>query len=90
MDIPHTQVRRVTASRLLESKQTAPHFYTTVECNVENLMKIRKEMNAALESSSLSSKLSVNDFIIKAAALVRESFIKCGASFTFSGASLIH
>lgn len=80
MDIPHTQVRRVVASRLLESKQTAPHFYTTVECNVENLMKIRKEMNVALESSNLASKLSVNDFIIKASALVREGVFKDGIS----------
>ena len=34
VDIPHTQIRRVTAQRLLESKQTIPHYYLTIECQV--------------------------------------------------------
>ncbi|KAF2078510.1 hypothetical protein CYY_000135 [Polysphondylium violaceum] len=62
-DIPHTNVRKVTASRLTQSKQTIPHYYLTMECRVDKMMKVRKELNAQLKYS-----ISLNDFIIKAAA----------------------
>ncbi|KAG2422756.1 hypothetical protein HXX76_015776 [Chlamydomonas incerta] len=79
-DIPHTQIRRVVARRLLESKQTVPHYYLTMDCNVEELLALRERMNAQLagaagggrggakDSAPAAVKLSVNDFIIKAAA----------------------
>ena len=65
MDIPHTQIRRITAQRLLESKQTIPHYYLTVECQVDAMLKLREQINA----SATSGKISVNDFVIKAASL---------------------
>lgn len=71
IDIPHSQIRRVVAKRLLESKQTIPHYYLTSECNVDKLVAVRKEINAALEGTGV--KLSVNDFIVKATALVHRA-----------------
>lgn len=59
-----TNMRRVIAERLSESKRTIPHFYLSVDCNVEALLKLRKDMNA-IEGV----KISVNDFIIKAVSL---------------------
>jgi len=64
IDIPLNNIRRVIASRLTSSKQTVPHYYLTVEINVDKLLKLRSEFNKKNENG----KLSVNDFIIKAAA----------------------
>mmetsp|Transcript_11534 Transcript_11534/g.22777 ORF Transcript_11534/g.22777 Transcript_11534/m.22777 type:complete len:369 (+) Transcript_11534:83-1189(+) len=62
-DIPTTQMRKIIAKRLLESKMQLPHQYMTVEIEMDNLIKARVEYN---ERSG--SKVSVNDFIIKACA----------------------
>lgn len=67
IDIPVSGVRGVIAKRLLQSKQTIPHYYLSVEVNVDKLVKIRSKFNKKLEKSGV--KLSVNDFIIKAVAL---------------------
>lgn len=63
VDTPHTNMRRTIARRLLESKLTVPHFYLTVECRVDKLMHMRTEINAHAHQ-----KISVNDFVILAAA----------------------
>jgi hypothetical protein len=62
-----SQVKRVTAARLLESKQTIPHYYLTMECEVDALLALRAQVNKQLGEAGV--KLSVNDFIVKAAAL---------------------
>ncbi len=64
--IPHTSMRRTIARRLLEAKTTIPHFYLTVDCNIDSLLTLRKKINETRESSD---RISVNDFIIKASAL---------------------
>nr|XP_039249549.1 dihydrolipoyllysine-residue acetyltransferase component of pyruvate dehydrogenase complex, mitochondrial-like [Styela clava] len=64
IDIPLTNIRKTTAKRLIESKQTIPHYYLTIDCNMAKLTALRKEFNAGGEV-----KLSVNDFVIKAASL---------------------
>lgn len=64
-EIPNTNIRKVIARRLLESKQQIPHFYLSIECNLDKLISFRQEMN---EASNDRYKLSVNDFIIKASA----------------------
>jgi pyruvate dehydrogenase E2 component (dihydrolipoamide acetyltransferase) len=61
--IPHTGMRRAIARRLTESKSTVPHFYLTTECRVDDLLALRRQINA-----SLPVKISVNDFVVKAAA----------------------
>ena len=62
---PLNAMRRVIARRLTESKQTVPHFYLTIDCEVDALLKIRTELNA----KSDAYRISVNDFVIRAAAL---------------------
>src|SRR5260370_22797614 len=58
-------MRRVIARRLTESKQTVPHFYLTVDCEIDELLKFRAELNG----KSDAYRISVNDFVIRAAAL---------------------
>ncbi|XP_050536110.1 dihydrolipoyllysine-residue acetyltransferase component of pyruvate dehydrogenase complex, mitochondrial-like [Daktulosphaira vitifoliae] len=67
VDRPVTNVRKVIAQRLLESKQNIPHYYLTVDLGLDNIVSLRKRMNELLEKEGV--KLSINDFIIKAAAL---------------------
>ena len=71
-DVPFEEVRlsnmrKTIARRLQESKQTVPHFYLTVDCEIDQLLKVRKELNGRLEKEGV--KVSVNDFVIRAAAL---------------------
>ncbi|XP_030556832.1 dihydrolipoyllysine-residue acetyltransferase component of pyruvate dehydrogenase complex, mitochondrial [Drosophila novamexicana] len=63
-DIPVTTMRAVIAKRLLESKQKLPHYYVTVECQVDKLLKLRAQVNKKYEKQG--ARVSVNDFIIKA------------------------
>ncbi len=58
-------VRRTLARRLTESSQQVPHYFLTVDCELDPLLRIRKELNA---SNADGSKLSINDFIIRAVA----------------------
>ncbi|MEH6496247.1 MAG: pyruvate dehydrogenase complex dihydrolipoamide acetyltransferase [Pseudomonas marincola] len=64
-EIPLNGMRKTIAKRLTESKTTIPHFYLTVECELDNLLDMRKKLN----SKSDEYKISVNDFIIRASAL---------------------
>ncbi|XP_050509869.1 dihydrolipoyllysine-residue acetyltransferase component of pyruvate dehydrogenase complex, mitochondrial isoform X5 [Diabrotica virgifera virgifera] len=66
VDIPVTGMRATIAKRLLQSKQSIPHYYLSVDINIDNLMAIRAKYNKKLEKQNV--KLSVNDFIIKAVA----------------------
>jgi pyruvate dehydrogenase E2 component (dihydrolipoamide acetyltransferase) len=78
--IPNSNMRKVIAKRLLESKQTVPHFYLTVECEVDKLLKVRKEMNDAATDVN-PYKLSVNDFVIKAVAMALKAVPEANASW---------
>ena len=75
--IPNGQIRKIVAQRLTESKQTVPHFYLTVECNIDALLAARKELN-----KKNNSKISVNDMVIKAAALALKEVPAANASWT--------
>ncbi|CAD6197668.1 unnamed protein product [Caenorhabditis auriculariae] len=70
-DIPLTNMRKTIAKRLTESKSTIPHYYLTSEINIDALTQVREKLNALLQkgSSSSATKISINDFIIKASAL---------------------
>ena len=63
--VPHTAMRKVIARRMAASMNTAPHFYVTVDCDIDELLKIRKELKQMGEDYTVS----VNDFLIRAAAL---------------------
>ncbi|XP_071372094.1 dihydrolipoyllysine-residue acetyltransferase component of pyruvate dehydrogenase complex, mitochondrial isoform X7 [Centroberyx affinis] len=65
-DIPISNIRKVIAQRLMQSKQTIPHYYLSVDVNMDQVLELRKELNAV---KAQNIKLSVNDFIIKASAL---------------------
>jgi len=78
-DIEASNVRKVIAKRLQQSKQTVPHYYLTVECNMEKTMKLRQEINTSYEKEGV--KLSVNDFIIKAAALSCKRVPACNSAW---------
>lgn len=85
--IPNNNMRKVIARRLTESKQTVPHFYLTVECELDKLLEIRKEINFEAESvagkdKKPAYKLSVNDFIIKATALALKKIPTANASWS--------
>nr|CAI5822280.1 unnamed protein product [Callosobruchus analis] len=67
VDIPVSGMRATIAKRLLQSKTTVPHYYLTIEVNVDKLMECREKFNKKLEKQGV--KLSVNDFIIKAVAM---------------------
>lgn len=67
IDLPVSNIRGVIAKRLLESKTTIPHYYLTVDCNMDQINKLRSKFNKQLEKDGV--KLSINDFIIKAAAM---------------------
>ena len=71
-------IQKITAKRLLESKQTVPHFYLTVECMLDNLLDARKQINEAADGEF---KLSVNDFIIKASALALKAYPAANVSW---------
>ncbi len=85
--IPNNNMRKVIARRLTESKQTVPHFYLTVECELDKLLEIRKEINFDAEATAGKDKkpaykLSVNDFIIKATALALKKVPTANASWS--------
>ena len=67
IDLPLTNMRQTIAKRLTMSKQTVPHYYLTVNLKVDELLELRERINAMLKTDNV--KLSVNDFIVKAAAL---------------------
>jgi pyruvate dehydrogenase E2 component (dihydrolipoyllysine-residue acetyltransferase) len=75
---PLTAMRRVIARRLTEAKQTVPHFYLTIDCEIDELLKIRGELNGRSEAY----RISVNDFVIRAAALALRQVPAANASWS--------
>jgi len=65
-DVPLSNMRKIIATRLTESKQSIPHYYLTVEIEMDKILKLREVLNKSGEGEY---KLSVNDFVIKASAL---------------------
>lgn len=84
---PLTQIRKVIAKRLLEAKLTVPHFYLTIDCEMDNLLALRNEINASAPKDKENPlyKISVNDFVIKASAHALKRVPKANASWTDEG-----
>jgi pyruvate dehydrogenase E2 component (dihydrolipoamide acetyltransferase) len=78
-EIPNNSIRKVVATRLLESKQTVPHFYLTVDCLIDDLLAAREKLNADAKGTY---KLSVNDFVVKASAMALMAFPAANVSWT--------
>jgi pyruvate dehydrogenase E2 component (dihydrolipoamide acetyltransferase) len=84
--IPHTTIRKTIARRLQESKQFVPHFYLTVDCELDKLLALREDANAGSPKEGPGAyKLSVNDFMIKAYALALKQVPKANASWSDEG-----
>ncbi|XP_068636845.1 dihydrolipoyllysine-residue acetyltransferase component 3 of pyruvate dehydrogenase complex, mitochondrial-like isoform X2 [Aristolochia californica] len=79
-DMPVSQIRKVTASRLLLSKQTIPHYYLTVDTRTDKLMDLRGQLNSLQEASN-GKRISLNDLVIKAAALALRKVPQCNSSW---------
>ncbi|KAF7347736.1 Acetyltransferase component of pyruvate dehydrogenase complex [Mycena venus] len=67
-DTPVSNMRRTIGARLTQSKQELPHYYVTVDINMDKVLKLREVFNKTLTEKDKSAKLSVNDFIVKAVA----------------------
>lgn len=89
--VPNDGMRKVVAARLTEAKQTIPHFYLSLDCNIDALMQARAEINAQAPKSKEGKpayKLSVNDFIMKAWAAALQQVPAANA--TWAGDSILY
>ncbi|MBX9805806.1 MAG: pyruvate dehydrogenase complex dihydrolipoamide acetyltransferase [Alphaproteobacteria bacterium] len=73
-----SSMRKVIAKRLVEAKSTIPHFYVSIDCQIDALLKAREQINARADGAF---KLSVNDFIIKACGLTLKKIPEANASW---------
>ncbi|RVQ00116.1 pyruvate dehydrogenase complex dihydrolipoamide acetyltransferase [Sinorhizobium meliloti] len=82
--VPHDGMRKTIAKRLVESKQTIPHFYVSVDCELDALLALRAQLNAAAPEKDGKPvyKLSVNDMVIKALALALRDVPDANVSWT--------
>src|ERR687894_622475 len=81
-----TRMMKVIGERMTEAKQHVPHFYATVEVDMNNAMALRKQLNAQLEDEGI--KLSVNDFVMKAVATALRNHPNLNAIYTTRGVEL--
>jgi pyruvate dehydrogenase E2 component (dihydrolipoamide acetyltransferase) len=77
VDIANSNIRKIIAQRLLESKQQIPHYYLSTTCRVDTVSALRAKLNASLSDG----KLSMNDFIIKASAMALKKVPEANASW---------
>jgi len=86
--VPHDNMRKTIARRLVEAKTTIPHFYLTLDCEIDALLALRTEINAAApmkkteKGESPVYKLSVNDMVIKALAMALMAVPDANVSWT--------
>ncbi|MFI4961218.1 MAG: pyruvate dehydrogenase complex dihydrolipoamide acetyltransferase [Hyphomicrobiales bacterium] len=85
--VPHDSMRKIIAQRLTLSKQTIPHFYLTLDCDIGKLLAAREEINAAapVKDGKTAYKISVNDFVIKALALALQRVPDANVTWTEAG-----
>ncbi|MER9330269.1 pyruvate dehydrogenase complex dihydrolipoamide acetyltransferase [Mesorhizobium sp. M0488] len=88
--VPHDNMRKTIARRLVEAKTTIPHFYLTLDCELDALLALRSQLNAAApvkkteKGEAPAYKLSVNDMVIKAMAMALKAVPDANASWTES------
>ncbi|TNE42661.1 MAG: pyruvate dehydrogenase complex dihydrolipoamide acetyltransferase, partial [Alphaproteobacteria bacterium] len=81
-EIPLDNMRKIVAKRLTESKQTVPHFYLSIDCEIDKVLALRRELNAKSPEGDKGFKISVNDFIIRASALALKRVPEANSSWT--------
>ena len=85
--VANSQIRKIIASRLQDSKQEAPHFYLTIDCVIDSLLEARKALNAR---AAEGIKISVNDMIIRAAALALIAVPEANVSWEGENTRIFH
>ncbi|MGH6876118.1 MAG: pyruvate dehydrogenase complex dihydrolipoamide acetyltransferase [Rhizomicrobium sp.] len=88
-EIPHDAMRKSIARRLLSATTLIPHYYLTIDCRIDELLAARARLNESSPKDDGGYKLSVNDFLVKAAALALRRVPEVNASWT-DGAMLRH
>jgi pyruvate dehydrogenase E2 component (dihydrolipoamide acetyltransferase) len=86
--VPHDNIRKIIARRLVEAKQTIPHFYLTMTCTIDRLMAAREDINMVAPKGADGKpawKLSVNDFCIKAMAVALMKVPEANVTWTEGG-----
>ena len=81
--LPINNIRKVVARRLTEAKQEVPHFYLTVDCEIDNLLNVREDLNSRAKNNEF--KISINDMIIKACAVALMQVPAANASWSEEG-----
>lgn len=76
--VPNKNVRKIIAKRLLDAKQMIPHFYLSIECNIDNALSVRQDIN----SSIVGHKVSVNDFVMMAISKALKNVPQANASWS--------
>ena len=86
--VPHDNIRKIIARRLVEAKQTIPHFYLTIDTEIDALLALRADINAAApkdKDGKPAWKVSVNDLVIKALALALQRVPDANVTWTEGG-----
>ena len=86
--VPHDNMRKIIAQRLVLAKQTIPHFYLTISCTLDKLLSARQDINVTAPKGPDGKpawKLSVNDFVIKALALALIKVPEANVTWTETG-----
>ena len=86
--IPLDGMKKAVARRMVDSVQNVPHFPLFIDCEIDQLMAVRAKVNKMLEPQGV--KVSVNDFVIKAAALALKMVPEANASYTPEGIAMHH
>ena len=82
VEVANSTMRKVIARRLSDSKRDIPHYYLTIECNIDPLLELRDKLNARTGEGPAAFKLSVNDFVIRAVALALRAYPDANCSWT--------
>jgi pyruvate dehydrogenase E2 component (dihydrolipoamide acetyltransferase) len=82
IEAPNSTMRKVIAKRLSQSKRDAPHFYLTIDCDIDALMEMRAQLNSRAPEGEGAFKISVNDFVIRAVALALRAYPNANCSWT--------
>jgi pyruvate dehydrogenase E2 component (dihydrolipoamide acetyltransferase) len=81
-EVPHSTMRKVIAKRLGESKRDIPHYYLTIDCNLDAVLDLRAKLNARSPEGAGAFKLSINDFLIRAVALALKAYPDANSAWT--------